>query len=635
MSLAIFTNIVFPFLAGVFLLLCSVYFFGMRGEATRASRNFAWFLASFALFLIGRPVQILSGEHPWPLIVNTVRIFILCVVTMPMLVITAELNKLGRFEFSHRAVLTGGVVMGLVYAVFHAIGTTGTYPMFVFDSLTAYASTMPSFAPPWYGREVSLAVQVLIGVILFAGSAIKCLKILRLPRALETAGWRLVLLYGGVMSFGACFAVGSLLKLWAVYYVGAIVSAIIVGTAVIVDVYSTSRAIEKTAPFIKEAILRYLALSSESEAGAMEAFRLLGKSTAIDGFAILSCVREGTVRRESFDLRLHASLADGVCATLEPVLHKENYLLLPLAADTLGVAFLTSALAHDETLALFERTAARLASSLHGRIAVGIGGQRRGLAQLCTAYREALFAHEFAARNETSLVVHINSLKLPTADMPYPYKEQSELLLCVRLGDSLTAPPRAAACFEGLKNFSQGNPASLKLRLYAMAGLIVEATLAGGGDAARIEALNVRAYQSMAGLNDMVSMWHWLLDLVSEASRAVAEAQQTLSHGVFEQARAWLAENYQAPLTLEEVARQMAISPSYFAHLFKKESGSSFSKYLAEVRLTAAKQLLLNSHKSITEIALAVGYNDSNYFSTVFKNSEGFSPSEYRRMNKG
>ena len=56
-------------------------------------------------------------------------------------------------------------------------------------------------------------------------------------------------------------------------------------------------------------------------------------------------------------------------------------------------------------------------------------------------------------------------------------------------------------------------------------------------------------------------------------------------------------------------------------------------KYLNELRIRNACQMLKNSNKNITEIAYDVGYSDSNYFSRVFKKVKGVSPSEYKEQN--
>ncbi|HAQ8955004.1 TPA: helix-turn-helix transcriptional regulator, partial [Enterococcus faecium] len=61
-----------------------------------------------------------------------------------------------------------------------------------------------------------------------------------------------------------------------------------------------------------------------------------------------------------------------------------------------------------------------------------------------------------------------------------------------------------------------------------------------------------------------------------------------------------------------------------------KETKKSFSAYLNHLRMEKAKQLLLHSNQNINEIASEIGYNNTTYFSKLFKKIVGRSPKEYR-----
>jgi sigma-B regulation protein RsbU (phosphoserine phosphatase) len=103
------------------------------------------------------------------------------------------------------------------------------------------------------------------------------------------------------------------------------------------------------------------------------------------------------------------------------------------------------------------------------------------------------------------------------------------------------------------------------------------------------------------------------------------------SHQIINKVRIYLESNFQYQLMVEDVARKMSISPSHFKKIFKRDMGYTFTNYLNMLRIQKAKELLVKSKLSITEIAYNIGYNDSNYFSTVFKSIEGMSPREYRK----
>ncbi|MBO0482933.1 response regulator transcription factor [Candidatus Enterococcus courvalinii] len=90
-----------------------------------------------------------------------------------------------------------------------------------------------------------------------------------------------------------------------------------------------------------------------------------------------------------------------------------------------------------------------------------------------------------------------------------------------------------------------------------------------------------------------------------------------------------LHENYREPLTLKEVSESLHLNVMYLGQLFKKETKKSFSTYLNHLRMEQAKWLLLHSEQNINEISNEIGYNNTTYFSKLFKKIVGQSPKEY------
>lgn len=72
-------------------------------------------------------------------------------------------------------------------------------------------------------------------------------------------------------------------------------------------------------------------------------------------------------------------------------------------------------------------------------------------------------------------------------------------------------------------------------------------------------------------------------------------------------------------------------NPAYLGQLFQKETGQPFNEYINQFRMEKAKQLLLNTNLTATEISKKIGFNDSNYFFRLFKKYMGVSPSELRK----
>lgn len=95
-----------------------------------------------------------------------------------------------------------------------------------------------------------------------------------------------------------------------------------------------------------------------------------------------------------------------------------------------------------------------------------------------------------------------------------------------------------------------------------------------------------------------------------------------------------ILENADADLSVTEIAEKLGISLYYMVHIFKKATGTTITEYKKSLKLTCAKKLLIDSDKSIADIAQECGFGSSSYFSKVFMQAEGVSPSEYRRYLK-
>lgn len=84
------------------------------------------------------------------------------------------------------------------------------------------------------------------------------------------------------------------------------------------------------------------------------------------------------------------------------------------------------------------------------------------------------------------------------------------------------------------------------------------------------------------------------------------------------------------PYDINKYAKICSLSLSRFSHKFKQVTGKSPLKYFTDIKLTSAKELLRFSDLSVSEIAERVGYDNSLYFSRIFKKAFGISPTEYR-----
>lgn len=96
----------------------------------------------------------------------------------------------------------------------------------------------------------------------------------------------------------------------------------------------------------------------------------------------------------------------------------------------------------------------------------------------------------------------------------------------------------------------------------------------------------------------------------------------------------YIQENYNENIAINELAERYGMSPNYFSSVFKKELKQSTVNYITEFRIKKAREFLVETDKSVVEIAKKVGYEDSQYFFRVFKKSTGLTPLQYRQQNR-
>lgn len=113
--------------------------------------------------------------------------------------------------------------------------------------------------------------------------------------------------------------------------------------------------------------------------------------------------------------------------------------------------------------------------------------------------------------------------------------------------------------------------------------------------------------------------------------------EQRLSHSgasrnvALDRCRAYIDEHCAETLGVEKLAEVACVTSSYLTRLFKRYLGTTPMRYRNAVRIEKAKHLLLVRSASVEEIADVLGFEDSKYFSQLFKSLTSLTPSQYRR----
>ncbi|MBR4087429.1 MAG: helix-turn-helix transcriptional regulator [Clostridia bacterium] len=128
-------------------------------------------------------------------------------------------------------------------------------------------------------------------------------------------------------------------------------------------------------------------------------------------------------------------------------------------------------------------------------------------------------------------------------------------------------------------------------------------------------------------LSSYMNMLFILLARNKEGCISVDDGNEYIARAV-----AYLQKNLSSEVSLPEIAGLCSVSPEHFSRMFKKETGFGFCEYVNLLRLQKAEAMLKQPNSgSIADVALACGFNDSNYFSVKFRKHYGISPKKLQQ----
>ena len=141
------------------------------------------------------------------------------------------------------------------------------------------------------------------------------------------------------------------------------------------------------------------------------------------------------------------------------------------------------------------------------------------------------------------------------------------------------------------------------------------------------------AFATLSSENDKNLIKDFAQKFLMECTAAVMNVKKAEENPIIKKVCDYVDTHLEEDISLEQAADISGVSSFYLSKLFKEEKGETFINFISGKRLEKARQLLAETELSIKEITAAVGYNDQNYFSRIFKSKYGLSPKEYRKIN--
>lgn len=278
-----------------------------------------------------------------------------------------------------------------------------------------------------------------------------------------------------------------------------------------------------------------------------------------------------------------------------------------------------------EAVSFAEKLFQKLSERLNCGLKIGLGRAYVGFESLSNSYEESLEA----LRSLTTIGV-MHYMDMPNGlnrSQGYPLHKEKYLIQKVSAGDSLESIEALNYIFDWLIREYSDQTLKIKNKLLEIIFLVYRIAWEIGMDEDAKEGFFL---EKMLSIKDMSELRVWCRKRVEYVAQQIRSNRENRAGTLTKKAKEYIDENYAKSITLEDVSREINVSPQYFSKLFKEETGKNFIDYLTGIRISAAKKLLSQGNLSIKEICYHIGYSDPNYFSRIFKKTVGVTPTEYK-----
>ena len=226
---------------------------------------------------------------------------------------------------------------------------------------------------------------------------------------------------------------------------------------------------------------------------------------------------------------------------------------------------------------------------------------------------------------------YLQQLKLEQQPPVYPIHKERALLQAITQGDQADARRLLNELLGHIFFATGGDFAMIRARSLELMALLSRAAAEGGADLEQVLALNQRFLKESDYLRTTDELTVWLTRVIERYTALVFDLVNIKHKDIIYKAINFMKRNYAGKLTLEETARHVGFSPTYFSKVFKDELGTTFNNYLGSLRIEYSKALLLTGDLPVGEVCAAVGFEDQSYFIKVFRKYTGVTPGKFRK----
>lgn len=269
----------------------------------------------------------------------------------------------------------------------------------------------------------------------------------------------------------------------------------------------------------------------------------------------------------------------------------------------------------------------------HFSVRIGVSEEYDSLSGAKPAFQSSISALNYGLIMKKNKEVYISDIEMIGLEkMIFDEANETKLISLIKIGSKKELYLFTDELFRGFDNNNQTHLQIFLMELYVSVLKAYKSVIPiyDTDMLQRIQMISdIHHYQEIEEIRE------WFKEFCLTVIDSIQTQRKKKTDSLAKKSYDYLIDNYKEPtLSLKSVSKQMAISPSYFSSLFKKENGISFTNALIKIRMEKAKEHLLTTDCKIVEVALVSGYTDQHYFSYCFKKYFGESPNKIRETFK-
>ena len=137
-----------------------------------------------------------------------------------------------------------------------------------------------------------------------------------------------------------------------------------------------------------------------------------------------------------------------------------------------------------------------------------------------------------------------------------------------------------------------------------------------------------------AAISSIDDMCCWVLTCTEYITKGISDKNENSNRMMVALVKEYIWQNMKEEISMKQIADHVHLSSDYMTKLFKKETGLTIKEYMIKKRMERARELLQSSEKTVSDIALEVGYDNLSYFIRQFRGFYGVTPKQYQMQRR-